>query len=138
MKYSIERDFGEEVTNLFYRFINDLDEKMYYAMQKEGDVYLQAPQFLIDILFYSFRITFNRAPEKNTSGFYFFQGMEIHPTYEMAIILFHKDYPIYREKWMLKKISLEPTQTISEQWYSKTIFKLKEFNGLDGQNPADN
>lgn len=134
----MNKEFHQEVVNLFNRFVNDLDENMYYSMQKKGDVVLQAPQFIIDILYQSLQATYMVNPTENTTGHLVFQGLELQPTYEMAIILFHKQYPLYKNDWMLKKISLEPGLTIKKEWYSETGFKMKEFFGLGGSNPSDN
>ncbi len=134
----MNNEFHQEVVNLFNRFVNDLDENMYYSMQKKGEVVLQAPQFIIDILNQSLQATYRTNPTENTTGHLVFQGLELQPTYEMAIILFHKQYPIYRNDWMLKKICLEPAQTIKKEWYSETFIKMKEFFGMGGSNPADN
>lgn len=134
----MDREFYQEVVNLFNRFVNDLDEKMYYAMQRKGDVYLQAPAFVIDILHKSLIATYNVIPTENSTGHLLFKGLKVEPTYEMAIILFHKDYPLYREEWMLKKIPLEPPVTVKKEWYTETVVKMKEFFGMGGRTPSDN
>lgn len=134
----MDKEFCQEVVNMFNHFVNDLDEKMYYSMHKKGDVYLQAPAFVIDILHQSLMATYNINPVENTTGHLVFQGLEIQPTYELSIVLFHKDYPLYKEDWMVKKISFEPPISIKKEWYTETVFKIKEFFGKGGLNPLDN
>lgn len=133
-------EFYQEVLTLFNRFLDEVDEKMYYSMQNTGDIVLQAPQFIIDILYRSLRATLEVNPTWNPDpiGLSVFRGIKIQPTHEMAIVLFHKHYPLYREDWMLKKIALEPPQTQQKEWYSVIVFKMKEFYGIGGTNPADN
>lgn len=136
----MEAEFYHSVVELFNRFINDVDYKMrYYIQRKTTSVHLQAPEFVIPILVEGYSSSFGRPPEKSDSGYYFFQGLKIEPTYEMAIILFHKHYPLYREEWMLKKIPLDPPVTLKEEWYSKTVFKMKAFfPGTQGRPISDN
>jgi hypothetical protein len=136
----MEIEFYQEVVSLFNRFLDEVDEKMHREMRWKGDVILQAPQFIIDILFQAVRATNAIKPAWNPdpTGLSVFRGLKIQPTYEMAIILFHKHYPLYREDWMLKKIALEPPQTLQKEWYSITVVKMKEFYGMGGSNPADN
>lgn len=133
-------EFYQEVISLFNRFMDEVDEKMKRDMRWRGDVILQAPQFIIDILFKAARATNTIYPTENSNspGISSWRGIKIQPTYEMAIVLFHKDYPLYREDWMLKKIALEPPQTLQKEWYSVTVVKMKEFYVMGGTNPADN
>lgn len=133
-------EFYQEVIGLFNRFIYEIDEKMYHSRNRRDDLILQAPQFIIDILLQAVRATNSIKPtcDPNQSSLSIWQGIKIQPTYEMAIILFHKKYPLYREDWMLKKIALEPPQTLQKEWYSVTVVKMKEFYGMGGSNPADN
>lgn len=92
----------EDAVKLIYHIIDVCHPKL--RGSDCTDVNISAPQFFIDLL--------NEAYIKDT-GFkqcdiesIRFCGVKIIPGYEMCLIMFHKNYPKWKEDWMIKRIDL--------------------------------
>lgn len=134
------RNFGKEfyqnVINLFDRFINTSNDNLLLAKHRQGDLFLQAPAFLLKI--FSDVLNNQTLYRHHAPNNLMFQGIEMHPTYEMAIVLFHKDYPLYGYDWMINKIPLTPPFSVKKEWYTETIVQIKEFYALGEHHVMDN
>lgn len=123
----MDEEFYSDLLNFFEDFIDNVPPKLYECMHKPGEVFIHAPEFFIE-LFEQALLRRYLFPQKAESGIYnHFRGIPILPTYEHALIIFHKSYPIYQQDWMIRKMSLETPVVIKEERFRKTIFKLRQF-----------
>lgn len=133
----------EPIIDLLYGIINYSTNEMMMRLSGLGrdELVLQMPQFLID-----------RIPEAVQSKYgYFspqygsinsvaiFEGITINPSPDLAITLFHKNYPLLNQDWMIVKISLQPMQRRTGSWYDQYLISLQETPYFKGQtNPTNN
>lgn len=114
----------------------DLLEELIYVSSNEmfvrlnsdnrNDLILQMPQFLIDRLPEAVQSKYGFFAHTDQSGVIkTFSGITINPSPDLAITLFHKDYPLLKRDWMIVKISLAPAQIIKGKWYEKHLINLQ-------------
>ena len=73
--------------------------------KNKEDIYISAPFFLVEAYEnYLSKKMENRKPDSN----YRFRGIKMIPSTDNAITLFHKDYVVYKENWMIRKMPLMP------------------------------
>jgi hypothetical protein len=61
-------------------------------------------------------------------------SVNIIPSVDWSITLFHKDYPLYRHDWMIRKIALEVPFRSDEGVINRTIIYINEVaNATPGQ-----
>lgn len=132
----IETDFYLKVISLFDRFIEDVEPEMYVAMRggNAEDVKLMAPQFVIDI-FYKALTSWHLQTNEKLEKHLIYKGIQIAPVYEMAIIIFHKDYPLHGKHapWMIKKIPLAPPIHLKKEWWDETIVIIKQYFAIGNE-----
>ena len=90
-----------------------LGEMYKNGLNNQNDLTISAPQFLIDSFMRGVREENNFISDPAVREI-MYMGIKFQPCYELEIAIWHKDYPLYREAWMLKKISLEPSRTIHQ------------------------
>lgn len=137
-----DKDLQEQVVALFIRIVHEVEYKLHRAdapNRVKEKMVIQAPEFLLRIFFEGLKqynpvvLHYYKAGES-----FKYRGLLVRPGYEMAIVIFHEDYPIYQNSWMLTKIPLHPAQTIERKEYTETIIKISEVFGLPTKNPQDN
>jgi len=114
----------EALENLFHMLIEDapipLQEYMYGT--EKAKVNISAPMFLVTRMLEAMTIKYKFKPD------YIFEGIKIIPSSDYALTLFHEDYPIYKEDWMIHKISLDPLFVSKPQSHiTKYLGFIKEF-----------
>lgn len=110
---------------LFDQLIYDaLGEMHKSGFDNNNDLTISAPQFIIDSFMRGVREENNFISDPSVREI-MYMGIKFQPTYELEIAIWHKDYPLYREDWMIKKISLEPYRTIHQHPnYQKHMIKI--------------
>lgn len=115
---------------LFQRFIQESLYSMYEHNSHEKDINVSAPQFLIDMFCDGLLLKYGVLGMGNngrTGNHFIYMGIEFIPCYELEISVWHKDYPQYREVWMLRKLPLNKPYLVQKQPYEKYLLSLKSF-----------
>lgn len=132
----------ESLVDLLQELIYYSADEMFIRLNADSrkDLVLQMPQFLIDRIPEAVQSKFGYfTPTDQLMPIKVFEGITVNPSPDLAITLFHKDYPLRNQGWMIVKISLEPPQIIKGEWYEQYVFKLQECNYFKGkQNAASN
>lgn len=120
-------DILENVYSLFNELIEGVDDQLYMHINSDRkDVCLSAPDFLIKLFCQSLHhMAGNYSQPGQLGKDLMYRGIEIIPTHEMAITLFHKDYPLYNADWMVNKISLIPAVENQKGLYTERIISLR-------------
>lgn len=133
----------------FEPFVDLLQELIYYSSSEmfvrlnsdnRNDLILQMPQFLIDRIPEAVQSRFGFFAHTDQSGVIkTFEGITVNPSTDLAITLFHKDYPLRNYDWMIVKIPIAPMQVIKGEWYEMHVLKLQECSYLKGKiDPVNN
>ena len=127
-------------------FENLLDELIEHAsavlntlcfMDKhKSHIYISAPYFLIE----GYQ---NYLSNKNNGAGldYLFKGIKMIPSSDYAVTLFHTDYVVYKQNWMIRKVPLAPgLETYARRPDSEYKTKVKAFipDDLDHGDPSLN
>lgn len=102
----------DDVIKSFENLVTDLIEQSggpfyesCFSKKHSGDIYISAPFFLVEA-YQNYLLRKNGKPEADSD--YRFMGIKMIPSSDYAITLFHKNYIIYKEDWMIRKIALMP------------------------------
>ena len=76
-----------------------------FSEKHRDDIYISAPFFLVEA--YQNYLSKNMENSKSNSDPRF-MGIKMIPSCDYAITLFHKDYVIYKQDWMIRKMPLMP------------------------------
>ena len=102
----------DDVIKSFENLVTDLIEQsggpfyeLCFSKKHSGDIYISAPFFLVEA-YQNYLSRKNGKPEADSD--YRFMGIKMIPSSDYAITLFHKNYIIYKEDWMIRKIALMP------------------------------
>lgn len=125
-----------QVCKLFEELIHETRHNMYeYIDARPEDIRVAAPQFMIDLferaIVYKYSQLYHHSDP--VDGLVKYQGLTFIPTYQMEIAIFHKDYPLYKNEWMLTKLSLLPAQTVPHGRYSEIIINLQPLINRKGE-----
>lgn len=93
----------EDAVGLLYRLLAVCDQRLRH--RENENVRISAPQVFIDLILSYNEDLLAIKPEKRPKRS-FFCGIELIPSYEMALVIFHIEYPRIGEKWMIKRIDL--------------------------------
>lgn len=114
-----------DVFNLFSNFIRDMKLEMLEYMEfRPEDIRLSAPEFLIRLLKEYCQKEYLLLPEERHGDHFILYGIETQPNYDMSIVIFHKEYPLYKKSWMIKKLSLDPPVSVKKERWTETIINL--------------
>lgn len=95
--------------------INNCDPKLKQLIhRKANDIRISAPVVFIEILTKYHETIFGGNVDDGDDNVYY-DGIEVIPNYEMAVVLFHVDYPKVLEQWMIKKVLLSSAPNIGIQ-----------------------
>lgn len=102
----------DDVIKSFENLVTDLIEQsggpfyeLCFSKKHSEDIYISAPFFLVEA-YQNYLLRKNGKPEADSD--YRFMGIKMIPSSDYAITLFHKNYIIYKEDWMIRKIALMP------------------------------
>ncbi len=102
----------DDVIKSFENLVTDLIEQsggpfyeLCFSKKHSEDIYISAPFFLVEA-YQNYLSRKNGKPEADSD--YRFMGIKMIPSSDYAITLFHKNYIIYKEDWMIRKIALMP------------------------------
>lgn len=100
----ILESFGNLIAEVIEHSAGSFYELCFNKKHKE-DIYISAPFFLVE----AYQNYLSKKIENHkTNSDYGFMGIKIIPSSDYAITLFHKDYLVYKEDWMIRKIPLMP------------------------------
>lgn len=103
----MENNFDEPfdaLVDLINTLIDDAPERLAFCISRGNpDIYISIPSFLIKRLQEAMVRKYNY-PRTD----HIFMGIKIVPSSDYALTLFHEDYVIFKEDWMIHKISLDP------------------------------
>ena len=103
---NIPDDILESFGNLIAEIIEHSAGAFYelcFSKKHKEDIYISAPFFLIE----AYQNYLSKKME-NFEPDHRFMGIKLIPSSDYAITLFHKDYVIYKEDWMIRKMPLIP------------------------------
>lgn len=117
----------EALEKLFQHLINEAPEELYECLRNAYErqkIYISAPGLLISKLHECLIRKYNLQGEREHK----FRGIEILPSSDYALTLFHEDYPIFKEDWMIHKIPLDPLFVKKQSPnVTKYVGQIKEF-----------
>lgn len=119
---------------------NSGDEMMMRMVGGREDLILQMPQFLIDHLPEALASRYGFMGYSQSNGMVkMFEGVQIQPSPDLALTLFHKNYPLYKNDWMIVKISLDPALQMKKSWCDSYVISLQKTSYFKtGVNPTNN
>lgn len=129
------RDWFDSLIEMLHRLIDESDPRMQMTLSTShsGDVYLSMPSFLERYLHdaLSYKYMTNSFQRAELGKLFVFRGVTIIPSIDLSFTLFHKDYILFNEDWMIRKIPLQPIHTQKEQWFTKYVMTLKQLPVFD-------
>jgi hypothetical protein len=105
---NIPDDILESFGNLIAEII-DHSSAVFYELcfheKHKEDIYISAPFFLVE----AYQNYLSKKMENvEANSDHRFIGIKMIPSSDYAITLFHKDYVVYKENWMIRKMPLMP------------------------------
>lgn len=123
----MKKDFGDFLIEVFDRLIDKASGVLSELNESRhaNDLYISAPAILIKYFLEAIEIKFLiRQYEKEPK----YRNIRLIPSMDWAITFFYKDYVLYKEDWMIHKISLVPpvnTKKGEPDEYSYNAFLIK-------------
>ena len=135
----------DDVVESFESFISELIEHasavlntLCYSEKHKRFIYISAPYFLIEgYQNYLSRKTGNPEPGSDCT----FMGIRMIPSSDYAVTLFHTDYVVHKQNWMIRKLPLMPgLESFARQPDSEYKTFVKPFikSDLDHGDPSLN
>lgn len=130
----------EALEGLFHTLIDEAPERLQWLADRsnsdKNEVNISAPLFLVKRFQEAMIRKYCVKPVDN----FIFMGIKIIPSSDYALTLFHVDYPIFKEDWMIHKIALDPLFVSKPQSnVTKYLGQIKEFiPGRIGENNGMN
>lgn len=123
--YNGQMEFSKNICELMNRLFDEADNRMLESLCRPEDFKLSIPEFLHRHVQQAFSMYYqmNMAAPAVT---WYLRGVEIIPSEDLAITLFHKDYPLYGYDWMVRKIPLSNPKKQMQDWYTEYVFTLTE------------
>ena len=119
-------DAYQSITDLFDNLIHDSQGEMYeYCNFCPEDIRVSAPEFLIELFKKALTHKYMMANTPPSGKDFIYRGLTFVPCYEMAVSVWHKDYPLYKKDWMLRKIPLDSPYKTSNGLYNELIINLR-------------
>jgi hypothetical protein len=76
-----------------------------FSEKHQKDIYISAPFFLVE----AYQNYLSKKMENlESNSDHSFIGIKMIPSTDYAITLFHKDYVVYKQDWMIRKMPLMP------------------------------
>lgn len=123
-----------ELLNVLFR---ESDSRMLEALERPEDFRLSIPNFLHRHIQEAFQYYYC-TPFQPAVNWYL-MGVEIIPSSDLAITLYHKDYPLYNEDWMIRKVPLANPRRLKGEWYTEYVIALHEaFSYFNNDNVESN
>lgn len=72
----------------------------------KGNVYLSAPNFVLELFKHEIENGYKNIISNSKTKYMELLGVSLIPSHEMKVVLFHKDYPKYKQGWMKIEIDL--------------------------------
>lgn len=119
----------DKLIELFNRLLEEADDKMLWLItgKEVKDIYLSAPDIIITHLTDALTLRYNlKLTNQDVSNHLIFRGLTVYPSSDWAITLYHKNYTLYKEDWMIRKIPLYTPQAIKKEWYTEYIVSLTD------------
>lgn len=115
----------EPIIDLFDQLIHDAQGEMWQHLNfNPKDLRISAPEFIID----AFRDALGRhyaiGDQASAGKDFIYRGLQFIPCHALEIAVWHRDYPLYRHEWMLRKIPLDAPQTIDHGAYKEHMIKM--------------
>jgi len=129
----------DAIYDLFERVLDECGDELLYLMSSDRaeKVNLSAPKFLIDKFSEAcnYKVAQFSGQDGRLGKAMMFRGVKIIPSCEMAVTLFHEDYPMLNDsKELVYKISLMPAQINQHEWYREHVVSFMQFfNFGDGK-----
>lgn len=121
MDYDEHRKLSGMMVEMLNRLFYDADIRMLERLDNADDFCLSIPHFLNR----HFQEAFQNY-SMISGAVIVFRGITIVPAQELEITLFHKDYPLYKEEWMIRKIPLANPWKSVREWYTEYVIALHE------------
>lgn len=122
-----EEIFSGLADMLFELIHNTKNELFTNCFCKDEDIILSMPLFLIDILpmaiYYKHHCLCNTPQHGSLT---MLEGLRVQPSHDLAITIFHKDYPLYKNPEMICRL---PLDRVTQQYesYSKVLISLANY-----------
>lgn len=117
----------DAILALFHSLLDEADDEMlmYLNTSHADQIYCSMPSFFIGVMRDALRAKYLYGFESGEEGKLFvFRGVNIIPSSDLAITLYHKDYPYYNRPWMIRKVPLIVTHRKQTEWYDKLVIDL--------------
>jgi hypothetical protein len=105
---NIPDNIVQSFENLIAEVINGSGAVFYelcFSKKHQKNIYISAPFFLIE----AYQNYLSKKTEDDQSNLdHRFMGLKMIPSTDYAITLFHKDFVVYKEDWMIRKMPLMP------------------------------
>lgn len=105
---NIPDNIVQSFENLVAEVINGSGAVFYelcFSKKHQKNIYISAPFFLVEA--YQNYLSKKTEDDQSNSD-HRFMGIKMIPATDDAITLFHKDYVVYKEDWMIRKMPLTP------------------------------
>lgn len=105
---NIAKNIVQSFENLIIEVIEGSGAVFYelcFSEKHKKNIYISAPFFLVE----AYQNYLSKKMEVDPSNLdHRFMGIKMIPSTDHAITLFHKDYVVYKEDWMIRKMPLTP------------------------------
>lgn len=121
MDYNDRHKLSEMMVEMLNILFYDAAPNMCQHLENPENFYLSIPSFL--------NRHFEEAFQNHTfisGAITAFRGVKIIPAMELEITLFHKDYVLYKEDWMIRKIPLATPRKMQRDWFTEYVIALHE------------
>lgn len=113
------------LVDLFDQLIHDAQGQMYEHINfNPSDLRISAPEFIIEAFQNEMSRLYNLGTPRSVGDDFLYRGLKFIPSYALEVAVWHVNYPLYQEEWMLRKISLDRPLTINHGHYQEYILKL--------------
>lgn len=117
-------ELNNSICELFHRLFTDADHRLMNALERPEDFRLSIPSFLITHVQHAFMMHYHIVIGPSVK--WYLRGVEIIPSMDLAITLYHKDYVLYKEEWMIRKVPLASPRKFQNEWYTEYVVALHE------------
>lgn len=122
--FTEKEDLNRKIVELFEVLFNESDSNMMEALARPEDFKLSIPSFLQRHVQEAF--SFYYCTPFPPAVTWYLRGVEMIPSVDLAITLYHKDYVLYKSDWMIRKVPLASPRKFEKEWYTEYVVALQE------------
>lgn len=134
----MEKDLYDHVLDLFNILLDEMPAEMMLQCNGSGSekFVISAPDFLLNKFLHALqrKFAYQSFQPGEMGALLTYRGINMVPSPDLAITIFHKDYPLFREDWMIYKIPLTPPVHDDKGRYKRTTFHIARHFGFEDRN----